>query len=194
MTTFENHPDFTLFPFQSRSKMMALEATRSKQPSYFDPMTMDPSMFSFPMESIPQYGQTHDMVHASNSYYDTHSFESADPQKPTYFSTMPPTPPSLYASHSEEPYMPARSAASGPSIASASSSAMGSPYSGATHTFQDNWVNTNHGLGLPVAVVNDLFPQEYMGNPADLDMLYQEKFPDSFVGTFDPNCRGCRAY
>ncbi|KAJ5555667.1 hypothetical protein N7535_008101 [Penicillium sp. DV-2018c] len=181
MTTFESHPDFTLFPFQSGSKMMALEARRYKQPLYFDPMPMDASMPSFPMENISQYGQSHDFIHPSISYYDTQLFDSADHSKPTYFSSAPPTPPSLHTSHSEEPYMPAQSAASGPSIASAPSSAMNSPYAGATHTFQENWVNTNHGLGLPVAVMNDLLPQEYMGNPADLDMLYQEKFPDSFV-------------
>lgn len=185
MTTFESHPDFTLFPFHARSKMMALEPTRPKQLPYFDPMTMDHSMFSFPVESLPNYTQGHEMSHASNSYYDTHPLlESADLQNPTYFSSIPATPPSISASHSAEPYIPTGSAASGQSIASASSSTMGSPYSGTAHAFQENWVNTNHGLGLPAAVMNDLFSQEYMGSTLDMDMPYQEKFPDPFVGMF----------
>ncbi|KAJ5781082.1 hypothetical protein N7457_006242 [Penicillium paradoxum] len=181
MTTFESHPDFTLFPFHSQSKMMAVEAARSKQPSYFDPMAMDPSMFSFPVENLPHYAQSHDMSRACNSYYNTQMFEGADLQKSTYFSSMPATPPSVPNSHCAEPCIPVSSSASGPSIASASSSAMGSPYSGTAHAFQENWVNTNHGLGLPVAVMSDLFPQEYMANTAEVDMIYQEKFPDSFV-------------
>ncbi|KAI3118906.1 hypothetical protein CBS147330_8738 [Penicillium roqueforti] len=153
MTTFESNPDFTLFPFHARSKMMAVEAARPKQ-LYFDPM-MDPSMFSFPLESLPNYahGHGHD---------------------------MPTTPPSVSASHSAEPYISTGSA-SGQSIASASSSAMGSPYSGTAQVFQENWVNTNHGLGLPAAVMDDLFSQEYMGSMLDMDMPYQEKFPDPFV-------------
>ena len=185
MTTFESNPDFTLFPFHARSKMLAVEAARPKQ-LYFDPM-MDPSMFTFPLESLPNYAHGHDMPHASNSYYDTHPLlESADLQNPTYFSSIPATPPSVSASHSAEPYIPTGSAASGQSIASASSSAMGSPYSGTAQAFQEiqeNWVNTNHGLGLPAAVMNDLFSQDYMGSMLDMDMPYQEKFPDSFVGT-----------
>lgn len=179
MTTFESNPDFTLFPFQTQSKMMAVEAARSKQP-YFDLMTMDPSMFPFPVENTPHYSQSHDLSRAPNSYYNTQTFE--DLQKPTFFSSMPTTPPSVPTTHSAEQYIPAGSAPSGPSIASASSSAMGSPYSGTAQAFQENWVNTNHGLGLQVAVMDDLFPQEYMGNTTDIDVLYQEKFPNSFVG------------
>jgi hypothetical protein len=181
MITFESNPDFTLFPFHSRSKMMAVEAARAKQLPYFDPMTMDPSMF-FPVESLPHYTQGHDMSHA-HSYYDTHPLlESADLQNPTYFSSIPATPPSISASHSAEQYIPTGSATSGQSIASASSSAMGSPYSGTAHAFQENWVNTNHGLGLPAAVMNDIFSQDYMGSTLDMEMPFQEKFPDPFVG------------
>ena len=184
MTTFESNPDFTLFPFHARSKM-SVEAARSKQPPYFDPMTMDSSMLSFPLGSLFNYTQGPDMPRASNSYYDTHPLlESADLQNPTYFSSIPTTPPSVSACHSTEPYIPTGSAASGQSIASASSSAMGSPYSGTAQAFQENWVNTNHGLGLPAAVMNDLFSHEYMGNTFDMDMSYEEKFPDPFVGMF----------
>ncbi|QQK47656.1 Zinc finger, C2H2-like [Penicillium digitatum] len=162
--------------------MMALEAARPKQLSYFDPVTMDLSMFSFPVEGFPHYQQDLDMSHAANAYYDTHPLlESADLQNPTYLASIPATPPSISASNSAEPYLPTGSAASGQSIASASSSAMGSPYSGTAHAFQENWVNTNHGLGLPAAVMNDLFSQEYMGSTLEMEMPYQEKFLDPFV-------------
>lgn len=175
MTTFQSN-DFTLFP---HSRKMLAEA-RVKQP-YFD-MTLDPSnMFSYPMDNMAHYG--HDLSRLPHSYYDTSLFDSAELQK-AHFASMPTTPPSVSASHSTEPNIPTGSAASGPSIASASSSAMGSPYSGTAHAFHDNWVNTNHGLGLPAAVMNDMFSHEYMGNAVDMDMLYQEKFPDTFVGMF----------
>jgi hypothetical protein len=178
MTTFQS-TDFTLFP-QTRSKMLA--EARVKQP-YFD-MTMDPgNIFSYPVDNMAQYGQN-DLSRLSQSYYDTSLFESAELHKVTHFASMPTTPPSVSASHSTEPHIPTGSAASGPSIASASSSAMGSPYSGNAHTLHDNWMNTNHGLGLPAAVMNDMFSHDYMGNAVDMDMLYQEKFSDTFVGMF----------
>ncbi|CAG8009101.1 unnamed protein product [Penicillium olsonii] len=174
MTTFESH-DFTLFP-QSRKMAEA----RVKQ-SYYDPMTLDPGMFSFPVDNLAHYGQT-DLARLHHPYYNTQSlFESAQLQKAAHFSGLPTTPPSVSASHYTEPHIPTGSAASGPSIASASSSAMGSPYSGTAQTFHDNWVNTNHGLGLPAAVMNDIFPNEYMGGAVDMDLLYQEKFPDTYV-------------
>jgi hypothetical protein len=47
---------------------------------------------------------------------------------------------------------------------------------------------------LPGVVMNDLFSQEYMGNTMDMDMLYQEKFPDSYVGTWSPIRRSSRSY
>ncbi|KAK9852690.1 hypothetical protein MYU51_007837 [Penicillium brevicompactum] len=174
MTTFESH-DFTLFP-QSRKMAEA----RVKQ-SYYDPMTLDPGMFSFPVDTLAQYGQT-DLSRLHHSYYDNQSlFDSTQLQKTAHFSSLPTTPPSVSASHSAEHHIPTGSAASGPSIASASSSAMGSPYSGTAQNFHENWVNTNHGLGLPAAVMGDIFPNEYMGSAMDMDILYQEKFPDPYV-------------
>ena len=45
-------------------------------------------------------------------------------------------------------------------------------------------MNTNHGLGLPAAVMHDLFPNDYMGSTIDMDRFYREKLPDGFVGRF----------
>lgn len=176
--------DFLLFPPNSSlpSKMLAVDAARAKH-SYFQPMTMDPSlvdMFSFPVDGVPPYAPNGDFSRVPPSYYDASVFDS-DVQKISNFPSMPATPPSISTSQSG-PQIPAGSAASGPSIASGPSSAIGSPYSGPAQVFQENWVNTNHGLGLQAAVMNDLFANEYMGNPAEPDGLYSEKFPSTFVG------------
>lgn len=173
--------------------MLAVDSARPKRPSYFQPMAMDTSlvdMFSFPVDNIPPYTQTTDFSRVPHYFNDPSLFaESAEFQKASNFPSMPATPPSVPTSHSDC-HVPTGSAASGPSIASAPSSAIGSPYSGNAQAFQDNWVNTNHGLGLPAAVMNDLFSNEFVGNHVDMDGLYQEKFPDTFVGTFDriANC------
>lgn len=146
---------------------------------------MDPSlvdMFSFPVDSVPPYAPNGDFSRVPQSYYDASVFDS-DAQKISNFPSMPATPPSISTSQ-PEPQIPTGSAASGPSIASAPSSAIGSPFSGPAQVFQENWVNTNHGLGLPAAVMNDLFANEYLGNPVEHDGPYADKFPNTFVGTW----------
>ena len=172
-----------------RSKMLAVEAARPKQPSYFQPMAMDPSlvdMFSYPMDSVPPYTQSFEYSRLPQSYLDTPSLfaESMEIAKASSFPSMPATPPSISASQITEPQISTGSAASGPSVASAPSSAIGSPYPGPAQLFQDNWMNTNHGLGLPAAVMHDLFPNDYMGSTIDMDRFYREKLPDGFVGRF----------
>ncbi|GLI76029.1 hypothetical protein PoHVEF18_004296 [Penicillium ochrochloron] len=194
MSTQFADSDFVLFPQNinnttRRSKMLAVEAARPKQSAYFQPMAMDPNlvdMFSYPMD-VPPYPHTHthtDFSRLPQSYFEASSvFAESDFHQTSTFPSMPATPPSIAASHSTEHIIPTGSAASGPSIASAPSSALGSPYSGSAQVVQDNWMNTNHGLGLPAAVMNDLFANDYshMGGSVDMDGLYQEKFPDTFV-------------
>ncbi|KAJ5664641.1 hypothetical protein N7462_011454 [Penicillium macrosclerotiorum] len=180
--------DFVLFPQfhpSLRTKMLALEASRPKQSAYFQPMTMDPSivdMFNFPMDIHPYQQTAADFSRVPHSYFDALPMytDSAEVQKSSNFPSMPATPPPI-PTHSAEHQIPTGSAASGPSIASAPSSAIGSPYSGTAQVVHDNWMNTNHGLGLPAAVMTDLFPNDYMGGALDMDGLYQEKFPDTFV-------------
>ncbi|KAJ6172150.1 hypothetical protein N7470_001217 [Penicillium chermesinum] len=149
---------------------MAVE-TRPKHSQYYSPMAMDPSMvdmFSFPVDNMA-YPQLSDYPRAPQSYFDPSGLytEHSDLPKGSNFPAMPATPPSI-ATSQPEPQIPTGSAASGPSIA----------------TYHDNWVNTNHGLGLPVAVMHDIFPNEYMGNNVDYDGFYREKLTDTFV---DPN-------
>ncbi|KAJ5974373.1 hypothetical protein N7481_011583 [Penicillium waksmanii] len=169
--------------------MLAVDSHSRFKPSYFQSMPMDPGMvdmFSFPMDGMP-YQHQHHQHHQHHHQQTQPDFRLAYLDGPIYedlqqhqFPSMPTTPPSISTSQSE-PQIPTGSTASGPSIASAPSSVISSPYSGAQQVFQDNWVNTNHGLGLPAAVMGDLFSShDYMGQ-VEMDGLYQEKFPDPFV-------------
>ena len=181
------HPDFVLFPPESRNqaKMLALEPSRQQQLPYFQSYTMDPALidpFALQVDQLGAFGQSQDPSRVSQSYYDTPPVyaESGPDMKPS--NMLSTTPPSMATSQPAEHAMPGLSSASGPSIASASSSAIGSPYSGNIQTFPENWVDTNHGLGLQAAVVGDLFPNDYMGGSVDPEGLYPKKAQDSYVG------------
>lgn len=190
-----DHPDFLLFPVQSadNAKMLALDSSRQQQTPYFQQQfTMDPSLiesFGFHVDSLNGFGQapTSSAIPQPSSYYDTppvYADSFPETHKQATFPPMPATPPSIPTSRTSEPYMPGLSTASGPSIASASSSAIGSPYSGNAHIVQENWIDTNHGLGLPAAVMNDCFPNDYMGSTLDSDAFLAKKYPDTFVGEY----------
>ncbi|OGM40903.1 C2H2 finger domain protein [Aspergillus bombycis] len=164
--------------------MLAFEPSRQQQTPYFQHFTMDPALtepFTFHVD-LSGFGQAPNSSRLpQSSHYDTPSIDAySDTNKVTSFPPMPATPPSIPISHSE-PYMPSLSTASGPSIASASSSAIGSPYSGTAPAIHENWVDTNHGLGLPAAVMSDLFPNEYIGNSLDMEGFYSKKNSDNYV-------------
>ncbi|KAE8382223.1 hypothetical protein BDV26DRAFT_278227 [Aspergillus bertholletiae] len=166
--------------------MLAFEPPRQQQTPYFQHFTMDPALtepFTFHVDSLSGFGQCPNSSRLpQSSYYDTPSIDAySDTNKATSFPPMPATPPSVPISHSAEPFVPGLSTASGPSIASASSSAIGSPYSGAGPTIHENWVDTNHGLGLPAAVMSDIFPNEYLGNTFDMEGFYSKKNSDNYV-------------
>jgi hypothetical protein len=143
-------------------------------------MAMDSSFDMFYPVDVSPYAQTVDYSRLPQYYNDsTSTLFDSDIHKPSNFSSTPATPPSVSAH--PDPQIPTGSAASGPSIASAPSSAIGSPYSG-HQVFQDQWVNTGHGLGLPAAVMPEFFPNEYAGGAVDIDGLYPEKLPYTHVG------------
>ncbi|GAQ11951.1 hypothetical protein ALT_9272 [Aspergillus lentulus] len=169
--------------------MLALDSSRQQRTSYFHNVPMDPALvdpFGFQMDNFGGFGQTSGSTSAPTSYYETSPVYADSQLEPKTFGfpPMPPTPPSLPVPYSTEPYMSGLSSASGPSIASASSSAIGSPYSGTAHTFPESWVDTNHGIGLPAAVMDEFFPNEFMGSSLEADHMYQRKGPDDFVGEF----------
>ena len=81
------------------------------------------------------------------------------------------------------------SSTSGASGQSTASSAVGSPYSLATHSLpgQETWGDLNQGLGIaPDVIHNDGFPQDSFPSASLENELYFQggKFPDSFVGEF----------
>lgn len=189
MQTQNAHSDFALFPPkpQNQVKMLALEPSRQQQLPYFQPYTMDPALtdpFGLQMDQLTTFGQSLDPSRVPQSYLDTppvYSESGSDANKaPNFPSTTPPTMPT--SQPTEQHIVPGLSSASGPSIASASSSAIGSPYSGHVQSYQENWVDTSHGLGLPAAVMGDLFPNDFMGSALDQDGLYQKKPHDNYVG------------
>ncbi|KAB8238482.1 putative C2H2 finger domain protein [Aspergillus alliaceus] len=193
MQAQRDHPDFVLFPsqFNAESKMLAYDSSRQQQTPYFQHFTMDPALtgpFTFNVDSLSGFGQAPNSAQMpQSSYFDTPSIDAySDANNAASFPAMPATPPSAPISHSSEPFMSGLSTASGPSIASASSSAIGSPYSGTAPAIQESWVDTNHGLGLPAAVMGDIFPNEYIGSTLDLEGYYHKKGSDSYVG--ESNC------
>lgn len=174
--------------------MLALESSHQQQFPYFssEQVSLDSDvMDSYGMPSMQQnlqatsHHQSQEPVRSfPQSLYDPSLWmEPSDLQKQQQqqqqqqhmlFSGVPNSPHSMAASH--------YSAASGPSIASASSSAMGSPYSGPAHTFQDSWIDTQNGLmGVPGAMMPELDYNAMSSMEAD-PAFASAKFPT--VGMF----------
>jgi hypothetical protein len=90
--------------------------------------------------------------------------------------------------HSSELPPSTLSSASGHSIPSASSSTVGSPYSGHAHSFshQESWVNSNDGLGLGSALVNqDAYYHGFVGTDLESGLAFggpHDKLSGNFVG------------
>lgn len=182
--------DFVLFPppsaDSSSSDMLGLESSRAHHPPFFaqqrlpvDSAIMDP--FSYP-DDFHAFSQSQDPARSlPHSFYDTPSmYVESTPDKPLAFPPVPSTPPMATSPFFER--MPTSSSASGASVASGPPSAMGSPNAGAANAFREGWIDTNHGLGLPPAVMGEL-PSEYnqIGSAVDPDTFATGKFPD-YVG------------
>src|SRR2546423_9092147 len=89
--------------------------------------------------------------------------------------------------HSSELPSSTLSSASGHSIPSASSSAVGSPYSGHAHTssHHESWVNSNESLGLGSALVNqEAYYQGFVGTDLNSELAFgpHDKLSNDFVG------------
>jgi hypothetical protein len=125
-------------------------------------------------------------MQASLSYYDPHGlYLEPNGQKAMNFPHAPSSPSSMATCQSSE-VMPSMSCASGPSVPSASSSAIGSPYMGAAQGFQEPWVdNPPYTSGLSPST---LLP-EFIGCGVDTETpLSPEKYPTNphnFVGECD---------
>ncbi|MCJ1336257.1 hypothetical protein MMC09_001533 [Bachmanniomyces sp. S44760] len=97
--------------------------------------------------------------------------------------------PSTSMSHTFDNPPSILSSASGASAKSTASSAVGSPYSHATHSLHghDQWTNSQHGLGIAQdpfqqdAFAQDSFPLSAMNNDVIFD---HDKFSGNYVGEF----------
>lgn len=161
--------------------MLALEPSRHQQ-SYFQHQPMDNQTMHDPfaplnLESCGSFGSHPLFAQAPHSFFDTTpSFMVEAPQEMNKQAFYPSASPSMSTTRSTEHPASTLSTASGPSLTSASSSAVGSPYSKATHgvAYQENW-----------APVTDALPQDFVASGMDPDMVFaQGKLPDTFVGEF----------
>ena len=137
----------------------------------------------------PFPGLTMDMYESAETLTNFHPLPYSFFENPSMFATAP-----MQAikqeMHQYQDLPPAlMSSGSAPSIASACSSTVGSPYSGPSHTIssQDGYdhVGSSYGLGVMPAIVNhEAFTQDILGNTVDaeLSLSSHEKLRDSFVG------------
>lgn len=160
--------------------MLALEHTRRQQ--YVD-FGFNPEQSTiqapFPGLAMDSYES------ADNMNFNFHAMPYSYFENPSMFATAPP---SLKHEMSQFHEMPPALISSGsvPSIPSASSSTVGSPYSGPSHTIssQDSFDHpgATYGLGLMPAIAHhDSFSQDLMGVSMEADFAL-EKLSDSYVG------------
>ena len=136
------------------------------------------------MDSYSSFGSNTLFAPAPHSFFDTPSFIVEAPPEMNKQAVYPSTSPSVATTRSLEHPPSTVSTASGPSLTSASSSAVGSPYSKATHgvPYQENWVDMSNGLPLNC----DNLPRDFVSSGMDPEMVFaQGKLPDTFVGEFD---------
>lgn len=159
--------------------MLALEHTRRQQ--YVD-FGFNPEQSTiqapFPGLAMDSYES------ADNMNFNFHAMPYSYFENPSMFATAPP---SLKHEMSQFHEMPPALISSGsvPSIPSASSSTVGSPYSGPSHTIssQDSFDHpgATYGLGLMPAIAHhDSFSQDLMGVSMEADFAL-EKLSDSYV-------------
>ncbi|EXJ57056.1 hypothetical protein A1O7_07400 [Cladophialophora yegresii CBS 114405] len=160
--------------------MLALEHNRHQQ---FDQLyDLEQSV------QAPFPGLTMDMYESAETLNNFHPLPYSFFENPSMFATAP-----MHSikqeMHQFQDLPPALiSSGSAPSIPSASSSTVGSPYSGPAHMVpsQDGYDHAvaSYGLGVMPAIVNhEAFSQDFLGNAmeAELSLSSHEKLPDSFV-------------
>ncbi len=188
----ESLNDFVLYPshstLESYSDILAHDSSRhedsySKQDfssSMSNPYSTMTSYDSY--DSLTAYSSSH------QSFYDTPQFVLNTPQDGSHCQRTPSGSPSTSASHSFDPPPSTLSSASGASIQSASSSAIGSPYSRASQILPgaESWADSStHGLGIrPGIVQNDNYEHEnFMSTTFEHDLMFADnKVPSGFVG------------
>ena len=167
----ENVGDFVLFP---------------RDPPYHHNMGSEDDINGL-NSSYEQYPSM--PAYSSAAYYNTphYLFESAKSQDHHGFTPAGSPCPSI-SQALDHPPSTTLSSASGASVQSTASSAVGSPYSHATHNLpsQDQWTESHHGLGIASGVVhsNDGFGQDIpQWGGMENEMIFDSsKLQDNFVG------------
>jgi hypothetical protein len=174
--------------------MLAVEHSH-QQHHFAQPFGFDSSFHdSYPdlsMNSYCSFDSIHSIAPLPYSTYENPSFyvetppESFTPEMHRSSSLNGSLRPSSH--HSSELPPSTLSSASGHSIPSASSSTVGSPYSGHAHSFshQEAWVNPSEGLGLSHALVNqEAYYQGFVETDLDSELAFRshDKLSDDFVG------------
>ena len=167
----ENIADFVLYPRGPSYTSMGSEADINGLNPGFEPYTAMPN---YPPPAY-YYNQPHYPFESSKSH-EQQRFTPARSPSPSMSQAL------------EHPPSTTLSSASGASVQSTTSSAVGSPYTHATHNLpsQDQWTESHHGLGIASGVVhsNDGFGQD-MAQWGGIDdgLIYDSsKLQDSFVG------------
>ena len=182
--------DFLLFPrdpthfeMPSEEDFHSLHFGANARSEYQPPYSAGSSYDNYPAASV--------YPPAAPLYYTTPRYEisggkaygMSEPQRYT-----PAGSPSPSVSQAFDQPPSTLSSASGASVQSTASSAVGSPYSHATNTLpgHDQWTESRHGLGIaPEIVHNDGFAQETMFplGSMDNDLVFDEsKLQGNFVG------------
>jgi hypothetical protein len=137
----------------------------------------------------PFPGLTMDMYDSAEALNNFHPLPYSFFENPSMFATAPmhSIKQEMHQFHDLPPAL--ISSGSAASIPSASSSTVGSPYSGPAHMIpsQDGYDHAaaSYGLGVMPAIVNhETFSQDILGTAmeAELSLASHEKLPDSFVG------------
>lgn len=166
----ENIGDFVLFPRDHSYHSMGSEEDIQSLNSSYEPY---PTMSNYPPSAY--YNSSH------------YPFESSKSQERQRFTPAGSPSPSISQAF-DHPSSTTLSSASGASVQSTASSAVGSPYAHATHNLpcQDQWTESHQGLGIAPGVVqnNDGFGQDMaQWHGMDDGLIYDSsKFQDSFVG------------
>ncbi|PGH16357.1 hypothetical protein AJ80_05207 [Polytolypa hystricis UAMH7299] len=159
--------------------MLALERSRHEQP-YLQHFPMDPAMHdpfaSLNTNDYTAIGTYSSIPPTSHAFFDP-TLLPVDNQLYNKFDSYQQQAPSASPSGSNFEQLPSTSSSTtGPSAASTSSSAIGSPY-------QESWIDMNQAPGYgPGTVASDGY-QEYVANGMEGDLVFaNEKLPNSFVG------------
>ncbi|KZF24985.1 hypothetical protein L228DRAFT_236133 [Xylona heveae TC161] len=196
MFGLEEPSDFVLYPGVPRAELAMhtslrrnplLESERSSE--YLMGTSLDAPFADAFMTTYDAYPSAPAFSSIPPPVFDVNPYgleRSQDDHSHIPFGRTPSGSPAVSATHSFEHPPSILSSASGASIPSAASSAMGSPYSSTTQTFSgvDAWSDFSHGLGLGPSIVHcDSFGQESFTTAAlDHDIIWStDKAQAGFV-------------